>query len=167
MNLNKVFILGRVTADLQLRTTAGGQSVVTFSIATNRNWTDKGGQKQEETEFHNVVAWGRQAEVANQFLRRGSLVLVEGRLQTRSWEDKQGAQRKTTEIIVDQLQLGPRSTNPGGGEGGGSSWSGSSSKPAAGSSAKTEGTGQPAAEEEIPIINVDEEDLASGGEVPF
>jgi single-strand DNA-binding protein len=165
MNLNKVFILGRVTADLQLRTTAGGQSVATFSIATNRNWTDKGGQKQEETEFHNVVAWGRQAEIANQFLRRGSLVLIEGRLQTRSWQDKQGQARKSTEIIIEQLQLGPRSTNPGGtgGEGGGA-WSGAS-KPA--SSGAADSPSQPAAEEEIPIINMDEEDSASFGEVPF
>ncbi len=166
MNLNKVFILGRVTADLQLRTTAGGQSVATFSIATNRNWTDKGGQKQEETEFHNVVAWGRQAEIANQFLRRGSLVLIEGRLQTRSWQDKQGQARKSTEIIIEQLQLGPRSTNPGGGEGSGGSWSGGS-KPAASSSTGADASSQPVAEEEIPIINVDEEDGASFGEVPF
>lgn len=108
MNLNKVFILGRVTADPQLRSTAGGQQVTSFSVATNRVWTDKAGQKQESTEFHNVVVWGRQAEVATQFLIKGSLVLIEGRLQTRNWEDKQGQQRKTTEIIAERLQLGPR-----------------------------------------------------------
>ena len=108
MNLNKVLIVGRVTADLQLRTTATGQSVSSFGVATNRVWTDKAGAKQEETEFHNVVVWGRQAEIAVKFLTKGSLVLVEGRLQTRSWQDKQGQARKSTEIICERLQLGPR-----------------------------------------------------------
>jgi len=111
MNLNKVFLLGRVTADPQLRTTPSGQKVTGFSIATNRVWTDKNGAKQEEAEFHNVVVWGRQAEVATQFLVKGSLVLIEGRMQTRSWQDKQGQDRKTTEIVAERLQLGPR---PGG-----------------------------------------------------
>lgn len=106
MNLNKTFILGRVTADPQVRTTAGGNSVASFSIATNRVWMDKSGKKQEETEFHNVVFWGRQAEVIGQYVVKGSLILVEGRLQTRSWEDKQGNKRQTTEVIGEQLQLG-------------------------------------------------------------
>jgi single-strand DNA-binding protein len=159
MNLNKVFILGRVTADLQLRTTPGGQSVVTFGVATNRVWTDKSNKRQEETEFHNIVVWGRQAEIANQFLRRGSLVLIEGRLQTRSWQDKQGAQRKTTEIIADRLQLGPRSTNAGGGSDNG--WSGGSSTAGSGDAGS-----QPDVEEEIPIINLDDGETPAG-EVPF
>ena len=113
MNLNKVLIVGRVTADPQLRTTPGGQSVSGFSIATNRVWTDKSGAKQEDTEFHNVVVWGRQAEIATQFLTKGAMVLVEGRLQTRSWTDKTGGQRKTTEIICERLQLGPRAQGVG------------------------------------------------------
>ena len=108
MDLNKVFVLGRLTADPQLRTTTSGQSVTSFSVATNRVWTDKSGAKQESTEFHNIVVWGRQAEIASQFLTKGSVVLIEGRLQTRSWTDKQGQQRKTTEIISERLQLGPR-----------------------------------------------------------
>ena len=90
MDLNKVIIVGRVTADPQLRTTPGGQSVTTIGVATNRVWNDKNGQKQEETEFHNVVLWGRTAEVAAQFLVKGATVLIEGRLRTRSWTDKQG-----------------------------------------------------------------------------
>src|SRR3989344_4344973 len=98
MNLNKVFILGRLTVDPQLRSTAGGQSVASFGLATNRVWTDKAGAKQEAVEFHNVVVWGRQAEIASKFLIKGSLVLIEGRLQTRSWDDKQGQKRRTTEI---------------------------------------------------------------------
>jgi len=108
MNLNKAFILGRVTADPQLRTTPSGQQVTSFAIATNRTWTDKAGARQEQAEFHNVVVWGRQAEVATQFLVKGSLVLVEGRLQSRTWQNKEGQNVKTTEIITERLQLGPR-----------------------------------------------------------
>lgn len=108
MNLNKVFILGRLTADPQLRTTTGGQNVASFSLATNRVWNDKAGQKQEAVEFHNIVVWGRQAEVASKFLTKGQLALVEGRMQTRSWQDKQGQNRKTTEIVADRIQLGPK-----------------------------------------------------------
>lgn len=108
MNLNKVFILGRLTADPVLRSTISGAQVANFSIATNRVWTDKAGNRKEDTEYHIVVLWGRQAEIASRFLKKGSLVLVEGRLQTREWEDKQGQKRKITEIIGERLQLGPR-----------------------------------------------------------
>lgn len=108
MNLNKVFILGRLTADPQLRTTPSGQSVVSFGVATNRVWNDKSGAKQKDVEFHNIVAWGRQAEIINQFLSKGGLVFIEGRLQTRAWQDQQGQSKKTTEIICEKMQLGPR-----------------------------------------------------------
>lgn len=108
MNLNKAFILGRVTADPQLRTTSNSQSVTTVGVATNRTWTDKADKKQEEVEFHNVVIWGKQAEVAAQFLATGSLVLIEGRIVTRSWEDKDGVTRKATEIVCENMQLGPK-----------------------------------------------------------
>lgn len=113
MNLNKVFVLGRMTGDPQLRQTPSGQNVATFSIATNRVWNDKSGQKQEAVEFHNVVLWGRQAEIASQFLTKGQLVLVEGRLQTRSWDGKDGQKRRTTEIIGERMQLGPRAGGGG------------------------------------------------------
>src|SRR3989344_3434696 len=113
MNLNKVFILGRLTADPQLRSTPSGAAVANFSVATNRVWNDKNGAKQESVEFHNVVVWGKQAEVASRFLKKGGLVLVEGRLQTRDWEDKTGQKRKTTEIIGERLQLGPRPSGGG------------------------------------------------------
>jgi len=124
MNLNKAFILGRLTADPVLRTTSGGQQVASFSLATNRVWTDKGGQKQEAAEFHNIVVWGRQAEIASKFLAKGALALVEGRIQTRGWQDKQGQNRKTAEIIAERIQLGPRaagsaSVKSHGGQGGG------------------------------------------------
>ncbi|MDP3999081.1 MAG: single-stranded DNA-binding protein [bacterium] len=108
MNLNKVFILGRLTADPVLRSTPSGAAVANFSVATNRVWNDKSGAKKDDTEFHNVVVWGRQAEVASQYLKKGGLVLIEGRLQTRDWEDKNGQKRKTTEIIGERIQLGPR-----------------------------------------------------------
>lgn len=151
MNLNKVLIIGRVTADPQLRTTPGGQAVTSFSIATNRVWNNKAGQKQEETEFHNIVAWGRTAEIASQFLQKGAMVYVEGRLQTRSWQDKQGQARKTTEIICETLQLGPRPV--GGGAGGGRS---AIAAPA---------QGVAPAEEEIPVIDLEDEIKAE--DLPF
>jgi len=109
MNLNKVFIAGNLTRDPELRQTSGGQAVCSFAIATNRFFTDSAGQKQKQAEFHNIVAWGRQAEIIHQYLKKGSILLVEGRLQTRSWQDPQGTKHWRTEIIADQIQLGPRS----------------------------------------------------------
>ncbi len=108
MNLNKVFIIGRITSDIVLKATPSNQPVTTISVATNRVWTDKSGQKQEEAEFHNVVVWGRQAELASQFLSKGSLVLVEGRLKTRSWKDNNNQNHKITEIVCERMQFGPR-----------------------------------------------------------
>lgn len=110
MNLNKVIVLGRVTADPELKKTPGGNSVASFSIATNRVWTDKSGAKQDETEFHRIVAWGRTAEVVSQYSQKGALLLVEGRLKTRTWEDKQGVKKYSTEIIAESIQLGPKPT---------------------------------------------------------
>jgi single-strand DNA-binding protein len=109
MNYNRSIIVGRVTQDPQLRSTPGGQSVLSMNVATNRAWTDKLGAKQEAVEFHNIVIWGRLAETSHTFLQKGSLVLVEGRLETRSWEDKDGVPHKTTEIIAESVQFGPRS----------------------------------------------------------
>jgi len=108
MNLNKVFVLGRVTADPMVKSTASGTQVVNFSIATNRVWNDKSGNRKEETEFHNVVVWGKQADIVGRFVKKGALVLVEGRIQTRTWDDKTGQKRKTTEIICEKIQLGPK-----------------------------------------------------------
>ena len=108
MNLNKVFILGRLTGDPQLRRTASGQTVATMGLATNRTWTDKDGQKQEAVEFHSVVIWGKQAENAAAFLIKGQIALVEGSIQTRAWTDKDGHERKATEIIAQNIQFGPK-----------------------------------------------------------
>ncbi len=151
MNLNKVFLLGRLTADPQLRTTASGQQVGTFAIATNRAWTDRAGVKQEEVQYHNIVVWGRQAEIAQRFLNKGGLVLIEGRLQTRAWDDKQGQKRKTTEIVADRIQLGPRpfGVRPPGGFGGEDS-------------APSGATAAPAAPSEMPTIELDVDPHAPG-----
>jgi len=108
MNLNRVILIGRLTGDPQLRTTPSGQPVTTISLATNRVWTNKSGEKQQDVQYHNVVIWGRQAEIVNQFLKKGSLAMVEGRLQTRSWQDNQGQNRRTTEVVCERIQFGPR-----------------------------------------------------------
>jgi single-strand DNA-binding protein len=108
MNFNKVVLIGRLTGDPQLRTTPSGQQVATFSMATNRTWNDKGGVKKEDVQFHNIVVWGRLAEIAGRFLTKGGMALIEGRLQSRDWTDKEGGKRRTTEIVAESLQLGPR-----------------------------------------------------------
>ena len=109
MYLNKVFLVGRLTADPILRTTPSGQSVCSFRIATNRVWTNRdSGQKQEDTQYHSIVLWRRLAEISSQFLAKGSLVLIEGRLQTRSWQDPSGKNQYRTEVIAERMQLGPR-----------------------------------------------------------
>jgi len=149
MNLNKVFILGRLTADPQLRTTPSGQSVMSLGVASNRVWTDKSGVKQEDTEFHNVVVWGRQAEIITQFLVKGSLILVEGRLRTRSWTDRQNQNRRTTEVIAERIQLGPRPQGAG--------------RPPAG---KPEEIQAPPAEE-VPTINLEESEEVKPEDLPF
>ena len=109
MNLNKAFILGNLTRDPEIRTLPSGDSVASLGIATNRFWTSKDGQKQQEAEFHNVTAFSRLAEICSQFLTKGSLVLIEGRLRTRSWEDKSGIKHFRTEIIAQNIQLAPKS----------------------------------------------------------
>ena len=109
MNLNKAIIVGNLTQDPEVRTTSSGDKVANFSVATNRMWTDKTtGEKQQKAEFHNVVLWRRLAEIAEQYLNKGSLVLIEGRIETRSWEGQDGNTRYKTEIVGENMQLGPR-----------------------------------------------------------
>ncbi|MEK7089567.1 MAG: single-stranded DNA-binding protein [Patescibacteria group bacterium] len=157
MNLNKVFLIGRLTNDPQLRSTPGGQSVASFSIATNRNWTDKQGVKQVDVQFHNIVAWGRQAEIVSQYMKKGGLIMIEGRLQTRNWKDKQEQTRSTTEIVCESLQLGPRATGGAGDFGGGAPRSSSQE-------AKRDDYSQDA-KETLPEIDIDEEIKAE--DIPF
>lgn len=107
MYLNKAIIIGNLTRDPELKTTPGGAKVVSFSLATNRTYKGKDGSKQEEVAYHNIVAWGKTAELIAQYLKKGSQALVEGRLQTRSWE-KDGAKQYRTEIVADTVQFGSR-----------------------------------------------------------
>ena len=144
MNLNKVFVLGNLTRDPESRALPSGQSVVSFGVATNRFYTDKSGQKQQEVEYHNITAFGKVAETVANYLRKGSLVLVEGRLRTRNWEDPSGSKRSRTEIIAERIQLGPK---------------GFRAQPP--SSAEDSLPKKPTAspQEDIPVIEEDEEEI--------
>jgi single-strand DNA-binding protein len=104
--LNKVLLIGNLGRDPEVRSTPSGQPVASFTLATNRRWKDKTGARQEQTEWHNIVVWGRQAEIAGQYLTKGKQIFVEGRLQTRSWEDRQsGEKRYRTEIVCESFQM--------------------------------------------------------------
>lgn len=105
MDLNHATIVGRLTRDPEVRTTASGINLTSFGVATNFVWTDPNGVKKESVEYHNVVAWRKLGEIAASYLHKGSRVLVEGRLQTRSWEGQDGAKRNRTEIIANNLIL--------------------------------------------------------------
>ena len=109
MFLNKAIIIGNLTRDPELRSLPSGIQVATIGVATNRVWKDKNGVKQESADFHNVVVFGRQAETSAQYLKKGASVLVEGRMQTRSWEGTDGQKKYRTEIVADRIQFGPRS----------------------------------------------------------
>ena len=144
MNLNKVFLIGRLTRDPQAKALPSGQQICSFGLATSRFFTDKSGQKQQQPDFHNIVLFGRLAEIASQYLNKGSLVLIEGRIQTRSWQDTTGNKRYRTEIVGERLQLGPRT--------------GHSAEPnrSPGEAAPAEEKEMPS-QEEIPIIEEEEE----------
>jgi single-strand DNA-binding protein len=114
MYLNKALLYGNLTRDPELRSLPSGMNVVNFSIATNRVFRDRDGKKQEQTDFHNVVVFGRQADTVSQYLKKGSSVFVEGRMQTRSWE-KEGQKMYRTEVVADRVQFGPRGAGGGGG----------------------------------------------------
>lgn len=103
MDLNKAQIIGRITQDLELKQTPNGQSVISFSVATNRNWTDSSWIKQEQVEFHNVVLWGKLAEIAQQYLKKWSKLFIEWRIQTRSWEAQDWTKRYKTEIVWENM----------------------------------------------------------------
>lgn len=104
-SLNRATILGNCTRDPEVRQTPSGQSVCSFGVATNRAWTDASGAKQEAADFHNVVTWGKLAEICGQYLAKGRKVYVEGRMQTRSWEGQDGQKRSTTEIVAENVIL--------------------------------------------------------------
>jgi single-strand DNA-binding protein len=108
MYLNKAIIIGNLTRDPELKSLPSGVRVASFGVATNRVWKDKNGVKQENVDFHNIVVFGRQAEVVGQYMKKGNSILVEGRMQTRSWDDSSGVKKYRTEIIADRTQFGPK-----------------------------------------------------------
>jgi single-strand DNA-binding protein len=108
MYLNKAMIAGNLTRDPELKALPSGISVTSFSVATNRVWKDQDGNKKEQADYHNIVVFGRQAETAAQYLKKGQTVLVEGRIQTRSWDADDGSKRYRTEIVADKVQFGPK-----------------------------------------------------------
>lgn len=129
MYLNKVFIIGNLTRDPELKALPSGVNVSSFSIATNRVWKDKNNVRQENTDYHNIVVFGRQADTVSAYLKKGSMAYVEGRLTTRSWDGPDGKKNYRTEIIADTIQFGPRQGGQGGG-GNDSGFSSQSSSPA-------------------------------------
>ena len=103
MDLNKVMLIGNLTRDPEMRTTPGGQNVCSFGLATNLVWNDQSGQRQTRAEFHNIVAWRKLAEICAQYLKKGNKIYIEGRMQTRDWQDKEGNKRQRTEIVADNM----------------------------------------------------------------
>lgn len=152
MNLNKIFLIGRLTQDPEKRTMPSGQSVVNFGLATNRYWKSSTGEKKEETQFHNIVLFGQLADVASQYLNKGSMAFIEGRVQYRNWDGKDGQKHYKTEIIAISLQLPPKGSSGVGGNHG----MNNSSFP------KKE---KSIAKEEIPVISEDDIDVEE--DMPF
>ena len=123
MYLNKAIVIGNITRDPELKALPSGIKVATFSVATNRVWKDKNGAKQENVDYHNIVVFGRQAEVVGQYMKKGSSILVEGRMQTRSWDDAAGVKKYRTEIVADRIQFGPKAFGGAAGTGNGGGYS--------------------------------------------
>jgi single-strand DNA-binding protein len=116
MSVNKVILVGRLGRDPETRYTGGGQAVANFSVATDETYKDKAGDRQKRTEWHKIVVWGKQAEIAQQYLKKGSLIFIEGRIQSREWQDKEGQKRTSFEIVANNFRmLGGRGDGGGGG----------------------------------------------------
>ncbi|MFZ2969954.1 MAG: single-stranded DNA-binding protein, partial [Minisyncoccia bacterium] len=147
-------IIGNVTRDPEVRTTPTGQNVASISVATNRIWNSKTGEKQKKTEFHNIVAWGKLADICGQYLTKGQLVMFEGRMETRTWDGQDGAKRSRTEIIAENMQMGPRVNRQEGAPTAFDSGKSSASQPSKASdqAPKEESGGSP--EEEIKIEDI-------------
>jgi len=105
MSVNKVILVGRLGRDPETRFTSGGQAVANFSLATDETYKDKNGERQKRTEWHKIVVWGKQAEIAQQYLKKGSLVFIEGRIQSREWQDKEGQKRTSFEIVANNFRM--------------------------------------------------------------
>jgi len=121
MSVNKVILVGRLGRDPETRYTGGGQAVANFSVATDETYKDRNGERQKRTEWHKIVVWGKQAEIAQQYLKKGSLVFIEGRIQSREWQDKEGQKRTSFEIVANNFRmLGGRADAAAAGAGAGS-----------------------------------------------
>lgn len=153
MYINKAIIYGNLTRDPELKSLPSGMQVCEFGVATNRVWKDKNGAKQESTDYHNVVVFGRQAEIVKQYMSKGNGIFVEGRIQTRSWDAQDGTKKYRTEIVADRIQFGPKS--------GGSAGSGSYNKPEE-SSTKASSSKK----DEVPAIEYPEEEI-NAEDIPF
>lgn len=152
MYINKAIIYGNLTRDPEMRALPSGVSVAAFSVATNRVWKDKNGAKQESTDYHNIVVFGRQAETVNQYLKKGAGVFIEGRIQTRSWDDKASGEKKyRTEIVADRVQFGPKA--------------GGAMMSAEGASSPAKGA-KSTKEEELETIEYPDEDI-NPDDIPF
>lgn len=157
MYLNKAIIIGNLTRDPELKALPSGIQVTSLSLATNRVWKDKAGAKQEASDFHNVVVFGRQAETSAQYLKKGQQVMIEGRIQTRSWDDKATGEKKyRTEIVAESVQFGPKAGPSTGGSYGGASSASSSSAPKSSSSPKT---AEPVDTIDYPSEDINPEDI--------
>jgi len=123
MSVNKVILVGRLGRDPETRYTGGGQAVANFSVATDETYKDRNGEKQKRTEWHKIVVWGKQAEIAQQYLKKGSLIFIEGRIQSREWQDKEGQKRTSFEIVANNFRMlggrseGAAAASAGGGAG--------------------------------------------------
>ncbi len=156
MYINKAMVFGNLTRDPEIRALPSGIQVASFSIATNRNFKDRDGNRKEQVEFHNIVLFGKQAELAAQYLRKGASAYVEGRMQTRSW-DAEGGKKYRTEIVAENIQFGPRTA---GGAGGAGASAGASAAPASKSTKKGDDTPEAAPDAvEYPAEEINPEDI--------
>lgn len=151
MYINKAIIYGNLTRDPEIKSLPSGAQVCEFSVATNRVWKDKNGAKQESTDYHNIVVFGRQAELVKQYLHKGNGLFLEGRIQTRSWDAQDGTKRYRTEIVADRIQFGPKNAGSG---------APSSATPASQASSK------PEAKEDSGPIDYPEEEI-NADDIPF
>lgn len=161
MYLNKAIVFGNLTRDPELKSLPSGIKVTSFSLATNRVWKDKNGAKQESADYHNIVVFGRQAETSAQYLTKGGSVLIEGRMQTRSWDAQDGQKKYRTEIIADSVQFGPRKDGsaPGG-------FTPPAAAPAAAPATAAPAAAAQAAPSELDTIEYPEEEI-NPDDIPF
>ncbi len=152
MNLNKAMVIGNLTRDPEMRSTPSGQNVASFSVATSLTWTDNSGQQQKKTEFHNIIAWRKLADICGQYLHKGSKVYIEGRLQTSDWTGQDGVKKYRTEIIVENMIMLDKA--------GDNNNSNSNFNPKQNNAPRQQ-------EEELPTINADEEEEISVENIPF